>query len=81
MGFEILKDVGKLFGQIGWDKKLSELDEQAVLYLIMKIQQLKDAGDDVDETYLAAIWLKYNIGDKDAEFPFGENKKENSQSY
>jgi len=77
MGFEILKDVGKLFGQIGWDKKLSELDEQAVLYLVMKIQQLKDAGDDVDETYLAAIWLKYNISDKNAEFPFGKNKEKN----
>ena len=77
MGFEILKDVGKLFVQIGWDKKLSELDEQAVLYLVMKIQQLKDAGDDVDETYLAAIWLKYNISDKNAEFPFGKNKEKN----
>ena len=81
MGFEILKDVGKLFGQVGWNKKLSELDEQEVLYLIMQIQQLKEIGNDGDETYLAAIWLKYNIGDEDAEFPFGENKKENSQSY
>ena len=78
MGFEILKDVGKLFGQVGWNKKLSELDEQEVLYLIMQIQQLKKIGNDGDETYLAAIWLKYNVGDKSAEFPFGKNKEQNS---
>ena len=41
------------------------------------LQQLKDIGDDVDETYLAAIWLKYNISDKEADFPFGKNKEKN----
>ena len=78
MNSNILKDVAKLLGQIGWDNKLKELDEQAILYLIMKIQQLEDIGNDVNETYLAAIWLKYNIGDKSAEFPFGKNKEQNS---
>ena len=77
MTFNILKDVAKICGQLGWNTKLSELDEQAILYLVMKIQQLKDIGDDVDETYLAAIWLKYNISDKDAGFPFGKNKEKN----
>tara|TARA_B100000214_G_C23667206_1_gene490202 strand:- start:217 stop:441 length:225 start_codon:yes stop_codon:yes gene_type:complete len=74
MTFNILKDVAKLCGQLDWNTKLSELDEQAILYLVMTIQQMKDVGDDVDETYLAAIWLKYNVGDKSAEFPFGKNK-------
>ena len=78
MTFNILKDVAKLCGQLDWNTKLSELDEQAILYLVMTIQQMKDVGDDVDETYLAAIWLKYNIGDKSAEFPFGKNKEQNS---
>ena len=81
MNSNILKDVAIVCGQLGWNTKLSELDEQAILYLVMKIQQLKEIGNDGDETYLAAIWLKYNIGDENAEFPFGENKKENSQSY
>tara|TARA_R100000455_G_C6215796_1_gene81872 strand:- start:385 stop:630 length:246 start_codon:yes stop_codon:yes gene_type:complete len=78
MTFNILKDVAKLCGQLDWNTKLSELDEQAILYLVMTIQQMKDVGDDVDETYLAAIWLKYNVGDKSAEFPFGKNKEQNS---
>ena len=77
MNSSILKDVAKICGQLGWNTKLSELDEQAILYLVMKIQQLKDIGDDVDETYLAAIWLKYNISDKEADFPFGKNKEKN----
>ena len=78
MTFNILKDVAKLCGQLDWNTKLSELDEQAILYLVMTRQQMKDVGDDVDETYLAAIWLKYNVGDKSAEFPFGKNKEQNS---
>ena len=78
MTFNILKDVAKLCGQLDWNTKLSELDEQAILYLVMTIQQMKDVGDDVDETYLAAIWRKYNVGDKSAEFPFGKNKEQNS---
>lgn len=78
MTFNILKDVAKLCSQLDWNTKLSELDEQAILYLVMTIQQMKDVGDDVDETYLAAIWLKYNVGDKSAEFPFGKNKEQNS---
>ena len=78
MTFNILKDVAKLCGQLDWNTKLSELDEQAILYLVMTIQQMKDVGDDVDVTYLAAIWLKYNVGDKSAEFPFGKNKEQNS---
>ena len=78
MTFNILKDVAKLCCQFDWNTKLSELDEQAILYLVMTIQQMKDVGDDVDETYLAAIWLKYNVGDKSAEFPFGKNKEQNS---
>ena len=79
MTFNILKDVAKLCGQLDWNTKLSELDEQAILYLVMTIQQMKDVGDDVDETYLAAIWLKYNVGDKSAEFPFGKNKEQDSR--
>ena len=78
MTFNILKDVARLCGQLDWNTKLSELDEQAILYLVMTIQQMKDVGVDVDETYLAAIWLKYNVGDKSAEFPFGKNKEQNS---
>ena len=68
MNSNILKDVAKLLGQIGWDNKLKELDEQAILYLIMKIQQLEDIGNDVND-----------VGDKNAEFPFGKNKEQDSR--
>tara|TARA_B100000029_G_scaffold449406_1_gene472542 strand:+ start:869 stop:1087 length:219 start_codon:yes stop_codon:yes gene_type:complete len=64
-----------LFGQIGWNKKFTELDEQDVLYLVMSIQQMEKLEDanELVETYLAAIWLKFNVNDKHAEFPFGKN--------
>ena len=79
LSYDKLVEVGKLFGQIGWNKRLTEMDEQDVLYLVMKIQQMKDIGDDVNETYLAAIWLKFNISDKEAQFPFGKNKPDNGR--
>ena len=79
LSYDKLVEVGKLFGQIGWNKRLTEMDEQDVLYLVMKIQQMKDIGDDVNETYLAAIWLKFNISDKEAQFPFGKNKTNNGR--
>ena len=43
--------VGKLFGQIGWNKKFTELDEQDVLYLITSIQQMERIEDEFIETY------------------------------
>jgi aminoglycoside phosphotransferase family enzyme len=75
-----LKKVGKLFGQLGWNKKFTELDEQDVLYLVMSIQKmekLEDANEFI-ETYLAAIWLKFNVNDADATFPFGKNVQNNT---
>jgi len=71
-----------LFGQIGWNKKFTELDEQDVLYLVMSIQQMEKLEDanELVETYLAAIWLKFNIGDENAKFPFGRNVSKDSGS-
>ena len=46
MTFNILKDVAKRCGQLDWNTKLSELDEQAILYLVMTIQQMKDYLND-----------------------------------
>ena len=79
LSYDSLVKAGKLFGQVGWNKGFTELDEQDVLYLISSIQQMKDIADAVNETYLAAIWLKFNVGDKAAEFPFGRNKPENKE--
>jgi|TARA_R110002020_G_scaffold421162_2_gene630243 hypothetical protein len=75
-----LKNVGKLFGQVGWNKKFTELDEQDVLYLVMSIQRMEGLEDEFIETYLAAIWLKFNIDDKEAGFPFGKNLQNNTGS-
>tara|TARA_R100000995_G_scaffold69098_1_gene37724 strand:+ start:1328 stop:1540 length:213 start_codon:yes stop_codon:yes gene_type:complete len=69
-----------LFGQIGWNKKFTELDEQDVLYLIMSIQRMEGIENELIETYLAAIWLKFNISDKEAEFPFGKNVQDDTRS-
>ena len=41
-----------------------------MLYLVMSIQQMEKLEDanELVETYLVAIWLKFNIEDKNAEF-------------
>ena len=44
---------------------------------IQQMEKLEDANELV-ETYLAAIWLKFNIEDKNAEFPFGRNVSKDS---
>ena len=79
---DTLRKVGKLFGQIGWNKKFTELDEQDVLYLVMAIQQMEklEDADKLIETYLAAIWLKFNVSDADATFPFGKNVQDDTGS-
>ena len=59
-----LKEVGKLFGKFGWNKKL---------FLILVLQGMEKLEDEFNQTYLAAIWLKYTIGEKNEEFPFGAN--------
>ena len=80
---DTLKKVGKLFGQLGWNKKFTELDEQDVLYLIMSIQKMEKLEDEDEfiETYLAAIWLKFNVNDADATFPFGKNVQDDTGSH
>ena len=77
-----LKKVAKLFGQLGWNKKFTELDEQDVLYLIMSIQKMEKLENENEfiETYLAAIWLKFNVSDADATFPFGKNVQDDTGS-
>tara|TARA_R100000781_G_scaffold96827_1_gene60740 strand:+ start:74 stop:343 length:270 start_codon:yes stop_codon:yes gene_type:complete len=71
-----LKEVGKLFGKFGWNKKLSELNEQEILFLILVLQGMERVEDEFEQTYLAAIWLKYTIGEENTDFPFGENVRD-----
>tara|TARA_R110000824_G_scaffold339_6_gene2525 strand:- start:26 stop:319 length:294 start_codon:yes stop_codon:yes gene_type:complete len=57
-----MKIIGKLFGDLGWNKKLSELNEEEVLFMIMVIQGMELVNNDkFNETYLAAIWLKHEL--------------------
>ena len=57
-----LKTVGELFGRFGWNTRLSELDEEKILMFIMLCkEQIGDLENEFNETYLAAIWLKYTL--------------------
>jgi hypothetical protein len=57
-----LKKIGKLFGRFGWNTRLSELDEEKILMLIMLCkEEIGDLEYEFNETYLAAIWLKYTL--------------------
>lgn len=55
-----LRSIGWLFGKFGWNKRLSELDEEKILVLIMLCkEEIGDLEYEFNETYLADIWLKY----------------------
>jgi len=55
-----LKSIGWLFGKFGWNTRLSELDEEKILVLIMLCkEEIGDLEHEFNETYLADIWLKY----------------------
>ena len=57
-----LKTVGELFGRFGWNTRLSELDEEKILMFIMLCkEEIGDLDNEFNETYLAAIWLKYKL--------------------
>ncbi len=57
-----LKTVGELFGRFGWNTRLSELDEEKILMFIMLCkEEIGDLENEFNETYLAAIWLKYKL--------------------
>ena len=55
-----LKSIGNLFGKFGWNTRLSELDEEKILVLIMLCkEEIGELEHEFNETYLADIWLKY----------------------
>lgn len=55
-----LKSIGWLFGKFGWNTRLSELDEEKILVLIMLCkEEIGDLEYEFNETYLADIWLKF----------------------
>ena len=55
-----LKSIGNLFGKFGWNTRLSELDEEKILVLIMLCkEEIGDLEHEFNETYFADIWLKY----------------------
>ena len=57
-----LKKVGELFGRFGWNTRLSELDQEKILMFIMLCkEEIGDLENEFNETYLAAIWLKYTL--------------------
>ena len=59
-----LKCIGNLFNKFGWDKKLSDLSKEEILMFIMLIQTFKPLKEEIDETYLACVWLKYTLEEK-----------------
>ena len=57
-----LKRIGELFGRFGWNTRISELDEEKILMFIMLCkEEIGDLENEFNETYLAAIWLKYTL--------------------
>ena len=66
-----LKQVGELFGRIGWDRRLVELEEHEVIAMMVIIKEIEGLEDVYAEEYLTELFNRYNPPAKAAaEVPF-----------
>ena len=68
---DALKVIAKLFGQVGWEKRLCDLNEKEVLALIVVAQSMKDINDEYLDEYLAEVYREFQPQrDEDGGIPF-----------
>lgn len=59
-----LKEIGELFGNIGWDKSLSELKKEEVLAMAVILKEIEGLEDVCTEERLTELFIKYRGLDK-----------------
>lgn len=69
-----LKQVGELFGNIGWEKRLCDLNEEEVLAITLILKRISEGLDnEYSSTDLTEIYFRYGggrIGLTDSDIPF-----------
>ncbi len=73
-GHTALKIVGELFANIGWEKKLCELNKDEVMAIAVVFQSIEGIEDVYSEQYLTEVYLRYGgarLGlDPETDIPF-----------
>jgi hypothetical protein len=67
-----LKQVGELFGKVGWDKRLQDLSMDEVVGIVLVIQKVEGIDDVYTEEHLADLFNKYGRKPEqfDCDIPF-----------
>ena len=52
-----LKEIGELFGNIGWDKNLSDLQKDEVLAMAVVLKGIEGLEDVCTEERLTELWV------------------------
>jgi hypothetical protein len=69
-----LKTIGKLFTNIGWDKRLCDLSEDEIVAIAVVIQAIEGLEDVYSNEYLTEVYLRHGGGrfciESEADIPF-----------
>ena len=69
-----LKTIGKIFTNIGWEKRLCDLTEDEIVAIAVVIQSTEGLEDVYANEYLTEVYLRYGGGtlciEKPEDIPF-----------
>ena len=68
-----LEKIGQAFGNIGWDRKLSDLSQEDAIGLVVVLKSIEGLDDEFSGDYLTDLYFKYGggrIGLTDSDIPF-----------
>ena len=68
-----LEKIGQAFGNIGWDRKLSDLSQEDAIGLVVVLKSIEGLDDEFSGDYLTDLYFKYGggrIGLQPEDIPF-----------
>ena len=68
-----LEKIGQAFGNIGWDRKLSDLSQEDAIGLVVVLKRIEGLDDEFSGDYLTDLYFKYGggrIGLQPEDIPF-----------
>jgi hypothetical protein len=57
-----LKTIGKLFANIGWEKRLCDLNEDEIVAIAVVFQAIEGLEDVYTQQYLTEVYIRYGGG-------------------
>lgn len=68
-----LEKIGQAFGNIGWDKKFSDLSQEDAIGLVVVLKSIEGLEDEFAGDYLTELYFKYGggrVGLRPEDIPF-----------